>query len=90
MRMLSYLLKFLVVLLLVRFVVRALALWMRPSAGSAPARPPVPRIPDLVRDRICNTFVPRDRALMAVVGGHEEHFCSPACRDQALGAVAGR
>jgi hypothetical protein len=39
---------------------------------------------DMVRDRICNTFVPRDRALMAVVHGVEEPFCSAACRDRAL------
>lgn len=39
---------------------------------------------DLVRDRICNTFIPRDRALRALVAGREEHFCSAACRDRAL------
>ena len=39
---------------------------------------------DLVRDRVCNTFLPRDRAIHALVNGHEEHFCSTACRDQAL------
>jgi hypothetical protein len=39
---------------------------------------------DLVRDRVCNTFLPRARALPAVVGGREEHFCSVACRDRAL------
>jgi hypothetical protein len=38
---------------------------------------------DLVRDRVCNTFVRRDRAVRAMVGGREEHFCSPACRDRA-------
>ena len=39
---------------------------------------------EMVRDRICNTFLPRERALMAVVHGVEEPFCSPACRDRAL------
>ena len=39
---------------------------------------------DLVRDRICNTFLPRERAIHALVNGHEEHFCSTACRDRAL------
>jgi hypothetical protein len=38
----------------------------------------------MVRDRVCNTFLPRQRALRAVVGGREEHFCSAACRDRAL------
>jgi hypothetical protein len=44
---------------------------------------------DMVRDRICNTFVPRGAALTAVVGGHEMHFCSTACRDRALALTAG-
>ncbi len=39
---------------------------------------------DMVRDRVCNTFVPRRRALAASIGGHDEFFCSPACRDRAL------
>ena len=43
-----------------------------------------PRDRELVRDRVCNTFLPKERALTAVVHGHEEHFCSAACRDQAL------
>jgi YHS domain-containing protein len=43
---------------------------------------------DLVLDRVCRTHVPRSRALSASVAGHEEHFCSAACRDKALAAVA--
>jgi hypothetical protein len=39
---------------------------------------------ELVRDRICNTFLPKDRAVHALVNGQEEHFCSTACRDRAL------
>jgi hypothetical protein len=44
---------------------------------------------DMVRDRVCNTFLPRERALTAVVGGREMHFCSAACRDRALALPAG-
>lgn len=39
---------------------------------------------DMVRDRVCNTFLPRERALRALIRGEEAHFCSPACRDRAL------
>jgi hypothetical protein len=39
---------------------------------------------DLVRDRICNTFVPKGGALHAVVAGETQYFCSVACRDAAL------
>jgi len=43
---------------------------------------------EMVRDRVCNTFLPRERALTAVVGGREMHFCSAACRDRALALPA--
>lgn len=81
-------LRLLLLLLLLRLVVRAVARLFAPAA--APARPPAGggqqqpgRVP-LVRDRVCNTFVPRERALTARVDGHEEHFCSEACRERAL------
>jgi hypothetical protein len=76
-------------LLVLRFVLRALAGLSRgpirpaaePSAGTR-------AVADLVRDRICNTFLPRDRALRATICGREEHFCSEACRERALTAAS--
>jgi uncharacterized protein len=86
-RLVTIVLRFLVALLLVRMGLRALSSWLGPRA--APGRgQPGPPPEDLVRDRICNTFLPRSRALRAVVGGHEEHFCSTACRDRALLGVS--
>ena len=82
--MLGYLLRFIAILLLIRFVLRAVTAWLRPRPAARPARAPGARAQDLVRDRVCNTFVAKDRAIKAMVGGHEEHFCSTACRDQAL------
>ena len=89
--MLRFLVRFLnvlIVLLLVRLVLRGIASWLRGSRGRPVARsasPPVPReAGELVRDRVCNTFVPRDRAIRALVAGTEEHFCSAVCRDRAL------
>ncbi len=81
--MLGYLLRFLAIVLLIRFVMRAISLWLRPRNTTVPAPAPVP-LQDLVRDRVCNTFVPRERAIAALVNGHQEHFCSTACRDKAL------
>lgn len=73
------------ILLLVRLVLRAVAAWAR---GPRPAPGPPGATPtDLVRDRICNTFLPRERALRSLVAGREEHFCSAACRDRALAAA---
>jgi hypothetical protein len=69
-----------VVLLLVRFVLRFVAAVVQGYQGAPARHPPAT---DMVRDRVCDTFVPRSRALMAVVDGREQHFCSPECRDRA-------
>jgi hypothetical protein len=74
---LGTLLRILALLFLLRLAVRFVAHFLA-GLRSEPAGP-VP----LVRDRVCNTFLPRDRALTATIGGRQEHFCSPACRDRA-------
>jgi hypothetical protein len=38
----------------------------------------------MVRDRECNTFLPRERALELHAGGQTHYFCSEACRDRFL------
>ncbi|HWW94714.1 MAG TPA: hypothetical protein VN375_15205 [Vicinamibacteria bacterium] len=86
-RLLAILFRFLMALLLVRLGLRALSSWLGPRTSPGPGQP-APPPEDLVRDRICNTFLPRSRAVRAVVGGHEEHFCSTACRDRALLGVS--
>jgi hypothetical protein len=76
--LLSVLLRVVSVLLLLRLVARFAAGLL---AGLAEADSGAV---DMVRDRMCNTFVPRARALAASVEGRVEFFCSPACRDRAL------
>jgi hypothetical protein len=75
-------LRFLAGLLIVRLVLRLIVSIVRPAPAAAPR--PAAAGNDLVRDRVCNTFLPRERALSVVVRGNEQHFCSPACRDRAL------
>jgi hypothetical protein len=71
--------------LLVLLVLRMLGRFVRGILqGLRDASPAASAGGEMVRDRICNTFLPRERALMAVVHGVEEPFCSPACRDRAL------
>ena len=75
----------LLVLLALRLIGRAVAALRRPrpdAAGGSRSSE------DLVRDRVCNTFLPRERAIRAMVGGREEHFCSAACRERAQAAHA--
>ena len=42
----------------------------------------------MVRDRVCNTFLPRSRALSLKSGSEEHFFCSERCRDVFLGCSA--
>jgi hypothetical protein len=83
---LSAVIRIVFVLVLVRFVARFVAALVRSASSPAPSSPT--RAAELVRDRVCNTFLPRERAIAARVADHEEHFCSTACRDRALAAVS--
>jgi len=82
------LLRVLLVLLCVRLVGRFVASVIRGYRGEmeAPRAPSGARLSsrELVRDRVCNTFVARERAVVATIAGEVEHFCSVACRDAAL------
>lgn len=84
-----FLLYGLLLMLLVRLVTRAVArLFVAPPTAArrqaaGRARP----AEDLVRDPVCQTYIPRSRAITASVSGHEEHFCSTSCRDRALAAA---
>lgn len=90
--MLLKVLQFLFWLLLLRLVVRTVARAFSPGPGrpraTASPRTQVRAPEDLVLDRVCHTHVPRSGAIVARVAGREEHFCSAACRDKALAAVA--
>lgn len=42
----------------------------------------------MVRDRVCNTFVPVDSALTVRRGGSLHYFCSERCRERFLAEPA--
>jgi YHS domain-containing protein len=79
-------------LLFLALAVAALFWWLRKllARSGAPARRPEQTpgpIQDqgaMVRDRVCNTFLPRSRALSARVESEEHFFCSEKCRDEFL------
>ena len=73
------LVRLVLVLMAVRLVLRFLAAVVQ---GYQDAPRPAPAT-DMVRDRVCDTFLPRSRALVAMVDGREQHFCSAKCRDRA-------
>jgi hypothetical protein len=82
------LLRLLLVLLVVRLVGRFVTSVIRGYRGQvdAPRARSGSRLAsrELVRDRVCNTYVSQDRAVVATIAGEVEHFCSVACRDAAL------
>lgn len=39
-------------------------------------------VTELVRDRVCNTYVPKDRALRLEESGQVQYFCSEPCRSR--------
>ena len=82
-------LRILVVLLLIRLAARFVAGVVRGYLGPRSA-PRERGAVQLVRDRVCNTYVERERALSVVVNGTLEHYCSAACRDRALGLARAR
>ena len=76
---------------LVLLVLAVLWWWKRLRASlrqgpseSAAARETPSEIEPMVRDRVCNTFLLRSRALTLRAGGEEHHFCSEACRAKFL------
>ena len=51
------------------------------------AAPDTPRFEgEMVRDRVCNTFLPRSKALLVHRDGEEWFFCSEDCRSTFLEA----
>ena len=77
------------VLFLLLFLATLLAAiwWLRRSKRSErevtpPRRSPRDATDRMVRDRVCNTFLPRSRALVVHAGGEEFFFCSEDCRDK--------
>ncbi len=80
--MLRYLLQFLFLLVAVRLVFRAVSALLS-ARSSRPASTPAKRATDLVFDSVCQTYLPRDRAISAIVAGKTRHFCSNECRAKA-------
>ena len=81
----------LVWLFVLRLALRFVAAVVAGFRAAAPRPAPRPQLrvaEDLVLDRVCRTYLPVASALTARVAGHEQHFCSAACRDRALAAVA--
>jgi YHS domain-containing protein len=75
----------LAVIALIVWGARRLFASFKKGAGASSVRGAIPRAGDaMVRDRVCNTFLPRDRALIAEHDGATHYFCSESCRSRYL------
>jgi len=82
-----YLFRAVVLLFLLRMAFRFLSGLLLGMAGPAQPRVAPPVGVPTVRDLVCNTFLPRDRALVVRRNGREHYFCSTTCRDKALARI---
>lgn len=69
----------LVVFLVVRASLRGFLAGLRGSAASPRGRRAVD---ELVRDPVCETYIPRRKAIARTAGGTTRYFCSAACADR--------
>jgi hypothetical protein len=88
MTLLTGVLRVLVILFLVRLVLRVVAGALRVTAAPTPPSSPGAG-GDLVRDAVCNTFLPRPAAREARVGGRTVYFCGVACEEKARALARG-
>lgn len=79
--------EFLLVLLFARILFRGLFGLVAPRprrVDPASSRPRTLEAEEMVKDPICNTFVPKKAALVARLSGADCYFCSEACRRKAI------
>lgn len=84
--MISHLFRFLVVVFAGWLIARLFRGAVRPAA---PGRGQIRREGEMVRDRVCNTFLPRSSALIERDGRETHYFCSESCRIRFLGSRPG-
>ncbi|HET9480846.1 MAG TPA: hypothetical protein VFP98_03750 [Candidatus Polarisedimenticolia bacterium] len=80
-RFLLFLVIFGAVVLLLR---RLSGLFAGGPAREARSDEPARSATRMVRDRVCNTFLPREKALSLVSSGQTHYFCSEECRSRYL------
>lgn len=67
-----------------RNLTRRIQLGQQRAPGVDERARPVRDLGPMVRDHVCNTFLPKSRALTLRVGSDERYFCSEECRQKFL------
>ena len=85
MALLTWIIRTIVILLIVRAVLRLMMPAPARTGGTGRRRTraekPERAGGSLVRDPHCGTYVPQSRALKVGIGANAQYFCSAACRD---------
>ena len=80
--------KFLFYCLLAYLVFRFVSFWRNIGRPKSPGQTPPPERKvlsgEMVKDEVCQTYLPRENALREVVDGQARFFCSKECRQKCL------
>jgi uncharacterized protein len=75
---------FLVLLVALAYLIANLVVSKRRTPRETPRQAPGTVTEDLVRDPVCQLYLPRSQAIRRTVRGQEHFFCSPGCLDKFL------
>lgn len=82
--------KFIFYCLLAYLVIRLVSFWRKIGSASKSGAPVPPARTSgsgvMVKDEVCQTYLPRENALREVIDGQEAFFCSADCRRKHLEA----
>jgi uncharacterized protein len=77
-------LRFLLYTLLAYIIYKFIRLYQVLTRKNRPHRQGKPTSGLMVKDEVCNTYLPREDALKEIVEGKEYFFCSKECRQKFL------
>jgi len=84
-------LKTIVFFLLAYLVIRLVSFWRRIGRTVSPPPPESPALSgQMVKDEVCQTYLPRENALREIIDGEERFFCSAECRRKGLEERTGK
>lgn len=82
--MIGGLLRFLLYVLLAYIIYVFLRFLFFPRRPARPGRPAGRLSGIMVKDEVCNTYLPKDEAILETIDGMEHYFCSQECRQKFL------
>ena len=75
---------FLALIVALAYVISRLVFPRRHGPQQAGRRPSTATTEEMVRDPVCQVYIPRSGAIRREIRGQEQFFCSPGCLDKFL------